>query len=120
MIDGKFGSSGSTEKLRIKVPKSSVKIVDEDNNVLAGDIFCTNDLDEEDCDLYFFYPIKNKNSLRYFKLLPTGGDTASALVVDPKPKPKSKSDEDEEEDEKEKEKEEFEDINEDYEVAFEG
>jgi hypothetical protein len=99
LIDGKFGSSGSIEKLRIKVPRSTIKIVDEDNNVLGGDILCTNDLDEEDCDLHFLYPIKNRNSLRYFKILPTGGDTASAWVVDSKP---------------------VEDVNEDYEVAFEG
>jgi hypothetical protein len=37
----------------MKVPQATLKIVDEENNVLPGDIICTNDLDENDCDLYF-------------------------------------------------------------------
>ena len=64
------------------MPRSTFNIVDEENNVLPGDIICTNDLDEEDCDLFFLYKTKSRNSLRYFKILPTGGDTASASVVD--------------------------------------
>jgi hypothetical protein len=46
LLDGKFGSHGGFEKIRVKVPRATVKIVDEDNNVLGGDIHCTNDLDE--------------------------------------------------------------------------
>jgi len=66
--------------------------------VLGGDIICTNELDENDCDLYFLYPIKSR-SIRYFKILPTGGDVASATVVD---------------------SEETENINEDGEISFDG
>lgn len=99
LLDGKFGSQGGVEKIRVKVPRATIKIVDEDNNVLGGDIHCTNELDEQDCDLHFFYPIKSRSTLRYFKLLPTGGDTGSAWVVD---------------------SEEIEGGNEEFEIAFEG
>lgn len=44
--------------IKIKVPKLPLNIIDSKNQVIDGDIICSNSKDEEDCTLYFNYQIK--------------------------------------------------------------
>lgn len=68
--------------VKVRVPSQALKIVDQENNVLYGDILCLNEDDENDCTLYYQYDIKPHQYLTSFKLLPTLEDDVTARVVE--------------------------------------
>ncbi len=60
------------------MPKFNLRIIDEDNEPVKGDIFCLSEV--EDCDLFYSNEFK-ANKISYFKIMKaTEIDLATANV----------------------------------------
>ncbi|CAD8066900.1 unnamed protein product [Paramecium sonneborni] len=65
--------------IKIKVPKLPLNIIDSKNQVIDGDIICSNSKDEEDCTLYFNYQIKK--GVQYYKIKQGNSNQVSSAKI---------------------------------------
>ncbi|CAD8067627.1 unnamed protein product [Paramecium sonneborni] len=86
IIDGKVKQENNTDIICIKVPNLKLLIKDQNNQVLYGDIDCTNGF--QDCDLYFKYQIYQNNVIQYFTIQPVlYNESASEIQLNVNPFP---------------------------------
>lgn len=58
--------------VKLKVPNVSFSLFDQDNKAIYGEVYCLNNYDRTDCDLYFEDSFDGY-SYRYYKLVPGTG-----------------------------------------------
>ncbi|CAK65951.1 unnamed protein product (macronuclear) [Paramecium tetraurelia] len=86
IVDGKVKQENNTDIIRIKVPNLKLLIKDQNNQVIYGDIDCTNGF--QDCDLYFKYQIDKNNVIKYFTIQPVlYNESASEILLSVNPFP---------------------------------
>lgn len=81
VLDGKAQQIGQVDKIRVKVPKVLLRIIDQNNQPVLGDILCVDDDDINNCELYFLYTVQDPLTIQYFKLIPLNNNTDSEATT---------------------------------------
>ena len=68
-----------TKEIKIAVPEVELRVVDDKNQRIEGDVFCANLNDESDCELVVFVEF-GESSNRYLKITPMKSSSATAKV----------------------------------------